>query len=164
QGDNTIEFDLYSRNNLNGDLLGTVARNFTIIDDISGSLDIDVALFDADTDELLTPLEEGDEILASTLAGKNVTIASFVPDDSLLFGQVESMFLDLNDGQVTQTENVEPYALFGNNGNNYRGGGVGLLPQGDNTIEFDLYSRNNLNGDLLGTIARNFTIVDDLGV
>ncbi|MEO0824678.1 MAG: ExeM/NucH family extracellular endonuclease [Cyanobacteria bacterium J06642_9] len=164
QGDNTIEFDLYAQNRLRGDLLGTVTRNFTIIDDISGSLGIDVALFDADTDQLLTPLEEGDEILASTLAGKNVTIAAFVPDDSLLFGQVESMFLDLNDGQVTQTENVEPYALFGNNGNNYRGGGVGLLPQGDNTIEFDLYSRNNLNGDLLGTVARNFTIVDDLGV
>ncbi|MGF1525007.1 MAG: beta strand repeat-containing protein, partial [Leptolyngbyaceae cyanobacterium] len=161
EGDNTIEFDLYSKNGLRGDLLGTVTRNFTVVDDISGSADLTVGLFDADSDTLITEIEDGDEILASTIADRNLTIAAFVPDHTPLFGQVESIVLNLNDGQVTRTENVEPYSLFSNQGDDFKGGGVGLLPEGDNAIAFELYAKNGARGDLLDTITRNFAVVDD---
>ena len=67
------------------------------------------------------------------------------------------MFLDLNDGEATRTENVEPYALFGDiNGDFLTGSGI---PIGTNTIQFDLYEQNGLSGELLGTVSRDFTIV-----
>ncbi len=120
---------------------------------------LDVGLFDADSDSLITFLENGDEILGSTLEGRSLTIAAFVPDDSLFAGQVESIFLDLNNGHTTRRENVEPYSLFGDVGGDLRGGAI---PVGENEIDFELYSRNGLRGDLLSTVTLSFTIVDDL--
>lgn len=159
-GSNTLTLDLFSQNKLQGDLLETVTRDFTIIDDLSSSPDLDIGLFDADTDTLITILEEGDELLASDLAGRDVTIAAFVADDSPFFGQVESMSLDLNQGQITQIENVEPYALFGDRDQNFFGGS---LPTGENHISFDLFSENGLGGDFLGTVTRSFSIVESYG-
>lgn len=159
-GSNTINLDLYSQNQLQGDLLGTITRTFTIVDDISGeSSNLSVGLFDADSDILITAIQDGDEILASTLAGRSLTIVAFVPDDSIFSDQVESMFFNFNSGQVTRIENVEPYALFGDNQGDYDGGSI---PLGDNSISFDLYSQNNLQGNLLGIVTRNFTVIDDL--
>ncbi len=149
-GENQIRFDVYG---LGGDLLGTVIRSFSIVEDL------DIGLYDADSDELITPLNEGDELLASTLEGRKVTIAAFVPEESPFFSQVESMRLNLNDGEVIRTENTEPYALFGDINENYSGG---TLPFGDNRIAFEVYSDDNLQGDLLGTVTRNFTISNDL--
>ncbi len=123
------------------------------------SVVLDIRLYDAKSDTLITTLQEGDEISASALLGKKVTIAAFVPEDSLFSGQVDSIFLNLNDGAVARTENAEPYSLFGDFNNDFHGG---FLPVGDNTITFDLYSQNNRKGNLLGTLTRNFTIVDDL--
>lgn len=108
---------------------------------------------------MITILEDGAELLASTLADRNVTLAALVPDDSLFAGEVESIFLNLNEGEITRRENVEPYTLFGNIKEDFRGG---VLPVGESAIAFDLYSQNGLKGELLGTITRNFTIVDDL--
>lgn len=159
-GSNTIELSLYSQNRLQGDFLGAINRSFKIIDDISGEpSDLSVGLFDADTDTLITTVQNGDQILVSELAGKSLTLAAFIPDGSIFSDQVESILFNLNNGQVTQTENVEPYALFGDNQGDYNGG---IIPVGHNTITFDLYSQNKLQGDLLGTISRSFTIVDDV--
>ncbi|NEQ99108.1 MAG: DNRLRE domain-containing protein, partial [Cyanothece sp. SIO2G6] len=148
-GDNTITFDLYSKNKLGGDRLGTVTRNFSITPDANepGSDDLAVGLYDADTNTLITLLEEGDVISESLIAGRNVTIVALVNDGSLLASEVESMQFNFNNGDVIQTENVEPYALFGDRKGDFRGG---TLPIGDNTITFDLYSKNKLGGDRLG--------------
>jgi hypothetical protein len=106
----------------------------------------------------LPPWRDGDEILASEIAGRKVTLAAFVPEDSVLFGRVESIFFDLNAGAVTQTENIEPYALFGDRNGNFNGGS---LPLGENSLSLDLFSRDRRQGDLLGTVSRNFAIVND---
>ncbi|MEL7315248.1 MAG: cadherin-like domain-containing protein, partial [Cyanobacteria bacterium J06559_3] len=156
-GDNQIAFDLYSENGLRGELLDTVTRSFTIVEDRSP--DLEIGLYDADNDTLITILEDGDELLASTLADRTVTLAAFVPDDSLFAGEVESMFLNLNEGEITRRENAEPYALFGDIRGDFSGG---VLPIGESAIAFDLYSKNGLKGELLGTVTRDFTIVDDL--
>ncbi|NEQ99425.1 MAG: hypothetical protein F6K30_22430 [Cyanothece sp. SIO2G6] len=49
--------------------------------------------------------------------------------------------------------------MFGDRNGDLRGG---TLPTGENTITFDLYSKNKLGGDRLGTITRNFSIVNDI--
>jgi len=159
-GDNSIDFDLYSRNRLRGDLLGSVTRDFNVVDDITGQSDVTVGLFDAETDSLITVLGENTEIQSSAIAGKEITIGAFVLEDSPFFGQVESMFLDLNNGQKTATENVEPYTLFGDFSGNFLGQSS-VLQSGENTIEFDLYSRNRRRGDLLGSVTRSFTVVGE---
>ncbi|PSB11248.1 hypothetical protein C7B62_06180 [Pleurocapsa sp. CCALA 161] len=130
-------------------------------DDISGSTfeetGITVGLYDADTDTLIAPLKNGTQIQASEVAGKNLTIAASVPEDSVYFEQVESVFLNLNDGQVAKTENLEPYALFGNDNEEYSKGGIDM--HGEQTIAFELYSQDNLGGEMLGNINLDFSIV-----
>jgi hypothetical protein len=84
-------------------------------------------------------------------------LRGFVPENSLLFGQVESAFIDLN-GKQTRTENFEPYASFGDSNGDFFGGSI---PDGENTVEFKLYSEDNLGGQSLGTVIRNFTIVGE---
>ena len=119
-----------------------------------------VELIDADTDEVIQTLEDGDVLAEGALAGRNVTIAATVPEDGSLGGQVESVVLDLNDGQRSRTENAEPYALFGDNtgtGNFFKGPAGFALPTGANTISFGLFEQNGGRG-LIDTVEIGFTI------
>ena len=126
----------------------------------AGPSDIMVGLYDTKTDTLIQELGEGTtEIAASKLAGRDVTIAAYVRDGNSLDGRVESVYLNLNDGEVTQTENVEPYALFGDNGGDFKGSNLQFLDS--NTIRLDLYSENRRGGSLLDTVVRNFKIIED---
>ena len=117
---------------------------------------VTVGLYDTDTDTLIASLENGTQIEASEVAGRNLTISASVPEDSI-FSEAQSMFLDLNDGQVTTTENVEPYAVFGDNDGDYFNGGVDL--QGEQTIAFEMYSHDELGGEMLGNVEVDFSIV-----
>ena len=123
--------------------------------------DLEVGLFDADTDELITLIDNDTEILESDLRNRSVTIAAFVPEESDFFGDVGSVELDLNDGQEVRVENVEPYALFGDRRGDFNGS-KDFLAAGENTIEFGLFSGRSLRGDLLGSVSRSFEVVDDI--
>ncbi|MEM9220304.1 MAG: hypothetical protein AAGD25_39010 [Cyanobacteria bacterium P01_F01_bin.150] len=118
---------------------------------------LDIGLYDAQTDALIQILEEGDTLLASSIRDLNdVNIGALIPSDSSFFGQVESMQVLLNGSAATDYfENVAPYALFGDTLGDYF---QGALAQGDNTVTFELYAKNNGQGDLIGTVERNFTI------
>ncbi len=153
-GDNTVTFDLFSEDGLRGDFLGSISRDFTIVDFDTA---VEVGLYDADTDELIALIGDGDEIRLDGAADRNLTIAAIVPPDSPLFDDVESMRIDLNDGAVVNVENLEAYSLFGNTGSDFQGGDI---PTGENVVTFDLFSENQLQGDFLGTLTRNFTILD----
>ena len=117
---------------------------------------VTVGLYDTDTDTLIAPIENGTQIQKSEVADKNLTVAVSISEDSVL-SEVESVFLDLNDGQVTRTENVEPYALSGDRNGDYFPGEVDF--QGDNTIAFELYSEDELGGEMLDSMSINFSIV-----
>ena len=125
------------------------------VEPVSGT-GVNVGLYDTDTDTLIAPLENGTQIQKSEVAGKNLTISVSVPEDSI-FSEVESVFLDLNDGRVTRTENVEPYAVFGDRHGDYFEGGMDL--QGENTIAFELYSQDELGGEMFDSISIDFSIV-----
>ncbi|MEL7083369.1 MAG: S8 family serine peptidase [Cyanobacteria bacterium J06597_1] len=155
-GRNSISFELYSKDGLRGEQLATVTRQFTLVEDSP----VDIGLYDADRDRLIRTLQDGVEILASELEGRNVTIAALVPEDSPLLDAAESMQLNFNEGEVVRAENTEPYALFGDReGDFFAGSG---LPTGSNTLAVDVYSGNDLQGQLLETVNRSFTIVNDL--
>ena len=118
-----------------------------------------VGLYDTHEDTLIAPLENGIQINASDIAGKSLTISASVPEDSV-YSEVESVFLNLNDGQVTRTENVNPYAIFGDIDGEYFQGEIGL--QEENTIVLELYSQDNLGGEMVGNINVDFSIAKHL--
>ena len=120
--------------------------------------DLDISLYDAASDTEIAPLTEGAVVSLAQIANlNNVSIAATVSADSAFFGQVGSIVLDLNNGSKTRTENVTPYALFGDKQGNFRGGSS---PQGSNTITFQLFRGSRGRGELLGTVTRNFTLAD----
>ena len=127
-------------------------------------IEIVVGLYDTEDDSLVATLEDGIEIQASDIAGKSLTIAASFPEDSVYSEQVQSVFFNLNDGQITQAESLEPYALFGDtypllgqDDGAFRKGEIGLQEQ--NTISFELYSEDNLGGESLGNIDVEFSVV-----
>ena len=85
-----------------------------------------------------------------------MSISEFVSEDSTYFGDVESVFLNFNDGQVSGTDNLDADALFGDNDGDYFQGGINL--QGENTITIELYSEDNLGGEMLGSVDVKFSV------
>ena len=125
---------------------------------------VDIGLYDADTDTLIRLLHEGDEIPLTDIAGRSLTIVAATPQTSPVFGQVESMFFDFNDGQKAQAENYAPYALFGDKRGDLKPGLESLLDIGDHAISIDLYSEDYLGGTKLGTVVCSFSVVADEGL
>lgn len=144
-GRNKITFEL----NLKNGRQKTVTREFNIIE----RPDLKVGIFNADSDSLITLLEDGDRVSASLLRGKKVTIAGFHASDD-----VESALLNFNDGDIKRIENHEPWSLLGDNNGDFNGV-RGLIPLGPNNINFKLYSEDNLGGDLLGIVDVDFSVV-----
>lgn len=109
-----------------------------------------IGLYDAGSDTLIETIENGDKITVNST--DNLTIAATASKNS----PVESVFLNLNNGQVTRRENAAPYALFGDEQNDFMGGSIS---EGSNSITLKAYSQDNLKGTLLETLNRDFTIV-----
>ena len=122
----------------------------------SEEMEMTVGLYDTDEDTLVMSLDDGMEIQASEVAGMDLTISVSIPEDSPYFEQVESVFLNLNEGQVTRTEIMEPYAVFGDDGGDYFEGGIDM--QGENNIAFELHS-NDAGSEMLGSFDVSFSIV-----
>ena len=116
-----------------------------------------IELYDTHDDTLIASLENGTSIQTSDIAGRCLTVSASVSEDSIYSGQVESMLIDLNDGAYTRTENVDPYALFGDDNGDYFEGGIDL--QGENTIAFELYSEDELGGEMLAEVNIDFSFV-----
>jgi len=161
QADNVLSLELFDENRGKGDLLDTVAFDFTVIDDVQPTEDdLRVFLIDGRRDTIVAELTDGTVIDRDLIAHKKLTIAAFV-DDSFEF-DVDSMKLTLND-RFEKVENIEPYSLFGDwfqlGWENYRGR-RNILEEGENKIEFELYTDNHLRGDALGTVSIDFTVAE----
>ncbi|MEL7471620.1 MAG: hypothetical protein AAFN27_24465, partial [Pseudomonadota bacterium] len=162
--ENQISFDLFTGNKGRGDLLDTITRSFTVIDDVVPTEhDLRIVLVDARRNTEIAELTDGAEIALSDIQGKKLSVAAFV-EDQFQF-DVDSARVTLND-DYTKVENFEPYSLFGDwsrfGWENYSGR-RNIFDEGENTIEFDLYTDNHLRGDNLGTVSVDFTVVDDIG-
>jgi len=150
---------------VDGELLATDNSSYVNPFDDSGNgddeIDFDVGIFDTVSDDLVTPLENGDSFSSNELPGGNLTISTEIEQTSGLFGSVGSVRLRLTgeDTNIVRVENVAPYALFGDNGGDFLGGIP--LEAGDYTLSLAAFSQKGANGELLDTEFISFTVTDE---
>ncbi|MEM9475977.1 MAG: Ig-like domain-containing protein [Pseudomonadota bacterium] len=101
-------------------------------------------LVDTDSDTRLIELAEHTILHSSVAEGQDLSVASDI-DETML--DAESAQLSL-DGDAVRTENVEPYALFGDIDRDYMGA-LDLEEGESREIAIDYYSEDNAAGDLL---------------
>ena len=98
-------------------------------------------------------LMEGSEINLFDLTTSNLNIRANATED------VESVRLELSgERSVARTENLAPFALFGDNSGNYL---AGELPVGAYNLVATPYSGNNLNGSAGTQLEINFDVISD---
>ncbi|MEM9043263.1 MAG: DUF5060 domain-containing protein [Pseudomonadota bacterium] len=107
-------------------------------------------LIDAESDTVVSDLEDGDVIIVGSGGLSELSIQA-VPS-----GNVGSIVFSLN-GEPVQTENIQPYALFGDNSGDYTGD---TLPAGSHILSATLFSGKNGTGDNLGTSEISFDVAD----
>lgn len=159
-GDNNLTLDLFDRNGTTGDPLAMIDFDFTIVDQPPEPAALQIGLFDAETDTLIDQIDDGDVFSVTEADRRDLTIGVTVPDDSPLSGQAQSVLLNLNNGQSTRLENVEPFTLYGDfDGDLFDQDG---LPAGTNTLTLQVFSEDGGQGDLLDTVELSFTIDETL--
>ncbi|UJH66977.1 BspA family leucine-rich repeat surface protein [Allomuricauda sp. SCSIO 65647] len=141
----------YSYTDGNG-CTGMAAQFITVIDTSVLSI-ISFNLIDADNDVVLRPLIDGDVIDVSGFLTMNLNIQAVATADT------ESVLLELTGDQIgTRTENVAPYALFGDSGGDYFGI---VFPLGMFEITATPYSGNSLTGEMGTPLVISFEFVDN---
>ena len=110
-------------------------------------------LIDADEDKILMKIVDGDEINISDLPTLNLNIQAVATDD------VGSVRLELTGPQSNgRTENVAPYALFGDRSGDYSGN---VFPLGDYGLTATPYSNRSLRGTMGTALGISFSFVDE---
>lgn len=141
----------------------TIEPIFTEDELTEGSLydEMHIGLYDTDTGNLISEIGEGAKIKIEEWQDDDLTIAVTLDPSHDLYGEVESMRMQLRGTEYrNQTENGEPYALYGGSGLGYGE----AWEMGDFTIRLRAYSQNNLYGSKLfdRTIAFSLALPDDL--
>lgn len=124
----------------------TVSFDWTITEAPQNGV-VSFTLVDADANEPIAefdPIPEGATLNLADLPDDLAIIANTNPDPI-----DNGVSFNLNDGDVTQKENVSPYALGGDNGGDYYGFD---LPLGENTLTATTDE---------GSLTLNFTVIDE---
>jgi hypothetical protein len=119
------------------------------------SLLSDIRLFDTNTDKALFDLRDGAKLSSSDLAGRMVTLSAEAINSDISIGSVR---LEL-DGKYNRIENVEPYALFGDNAKGDFKGGI-EIPDGTHSLTLTAYSGKQGKGSVLEQVTLNFEVGD----
>ncbi len=117
-----------------------------------GSAYLDFFLADANTDRVLRPISDGED-LSSLEAGRHLTVLAEAKDGVSGIG---SVIYEVN-GR-SQTENFTPYAVFGNIDEDLRPGPGAGLGEGEITIDVAIYSGPRGTGTLLETMEFDLTL------
>jgi hypothetical protein len=104
---------------------------------------------DAGTDQKIVEIHNGTTFDDVLFAGKSITIVGEGPGESFKF--------NFDNGKVTRTENVAPYALMGDQNGDLLGGLT--LGPGSHTLVTDIYSGENGTGTNLSHDTIGFFIV-----
>ncbi len=112
-------------------------------------------LINADTDQDIQTLMDGDALQTSTLPTQNLSIRVAFPDQ-----KIGSVVFDFNDKKRFQVENFTPYALLGDKEGDYHGF---TPPPGIHTITATPYSLADGKG-VAGKPARITLKVDYMGI
>ena len=115
-------------------------------------------LIDTDTDKEIATVADNDSIDFSLIKGKNVSVAA-VAVDAATKADIGSVTLELA-GQK-RTENVNPYALFGDKDGGYFKGRS--FEEDAYSLVFTAYEGKEGQGDVLNTGSLNFSF-DELSI
>jgi len=116
---------------------------------------LDIKLIDTSTDEVLVDLHQGMKLSSDDLSDRKITLSAEAIGGSA--GTIGSVRLEM-DGQYSRMENVEPYALFGDNNGNFFGGKQ--LADGIHTATLTVYEGKNGTGSVLEQVNLEFDIGD----
>lgn len=137
-----------------GSNLTTISETVIVVSpmQITSSI-LSFTLVNADTNEDIVPLEEGMEISIADLPTLNLNIRANASDDA------QSVALSLSgDKSTSRTENVSPYALYGDSPTgNYSGSEFGL---GSYTVSATAYAESQLAGNSGEELSLNFQIIE----
>nr|WP_070961434.1 TadE/TadG family type IV pilus assembly protein [Hyphomonas sp. Mor2] len=123
--------------------------------------ELHVGLYDTDTGDLISEIGQDAKIKVEDWQDDDLTIAVTLDPGHDLYGQVESMRLQLRGTETkNKNDNGEPYSLYG-------GSGIGSgesWSMGEFTIRLRAYSENNREGTKLfdETIAFSLALEGDL--
>lgn len=107
-GTHVVNALVFDQPGANGNLILSVERTFTLVDNGPQSAGVELLLVDSNTDQDVALLQDGDVIdETGTLTLRAQIVAGPIDDTFVQF------FVD---GSVVQTERVEPYALAGDSG------------------------------------------------
>ena len=159
-----INITAFSESNAGGDVIGMSSLQIEVADQsdemvsevepgVTPESSLQFFLADAQTNETLSELTNGSSVDQSILEDRNLTIFVLSDDED-----IESIQI-FTDGTLTQTENIAPYALFGDNGGDFLSGS-GLQ---DNSFDltFAAYDDNDGEGNLIEEIDLSIQITDE---
>lgn len=107
-------------------------------------------LWDARTDRLIARIDDGGYVDPELVLHRPVNIVA-VPADP---ASVESIFFDFK-GERTRTENVYPYALFGDRRGDFNGSELEL---GEHSLSVTAYAQNRLKGSQVFSDTLTFVV------
>lgn len=116
-----------------------------------GDLTVSLALVDADANETITNIGQGDLIVLSNVGVDNISVIANVSG-----GTPKSIVFEVN-GSKVQTENAAPYAIAGDGRGNYN---AWNYPMGEVTIRATAYSKKKGQGNVRGCTEITFFLAD----
>ena len=155
--------DAFSKAGAKGALLDSFDFDFTVANPSAPAVTpVTVGLYDSDTETLTRVLHTGDVLDAAALAD-STTFVVHVAEAGALAGKVGSIKLALSgDATAARTELGVPYALFGDDAGDLKGGLH--LAAGSYHFDADVFSGAGGKGTLLGSFDYDFTVADPLAI
>ena len=157
----TVEATAYTLPKAQGDTISTLRLTFALKNELLTAFN----LIDATTDEVLFPLTDF-TIINLSLLGDSLNIRAVGNDDAI--GSVEfvleetDIFVDPIEVVVRRTENIPPFALFGDKGfDDYRSG---TFAEAFYLLTATPYSEDRLQGMAGEPISVIFAVSDDGGL
>ena len=150
-GLNTITATPFTETKGNGDSGLSSTVNFEVIRTLQP---ITFALIDADTNTILSVIDDGTSIDLGTFNTTDFSIEAFVDGTS-----VGSIVFNFNGQDAFQTENFEPYSLSGDRNGDFRPLDI---PLGTNELTANGFSKKGGQGDLIATGTISFEVTRSL--
>ena len=140
--------DAGNEETLTSDATSVVAAA-TVADTLVG-----ITLVDTSGQSAVATLTDGATVTLDDPANGSYGIRVDVAENA----EVGSVHLELSGSKtVSQTENIPPHSLYGDDGGNLNGEG---LPVGSYTLRATAYSEDNLGGDELQALEISFTVAE----
>ncbi|MGB5691862.1 MAG: T9SS type A sorting domain-containing protein, partial [Flavobacteriaceae bacterium] len=152
-GANTVTATPFTGGGGSGDAGIDLTIDFEVVDTGQPADIISFVLVNADTDEVIGTLINGDVVNLGDFAANAFNISAEVD-----IAGVKSVVFDYNGVSNFRTENVAPYALGGDSGGNFA---PLAFPLGINSVTATAYSSNNGGGAVLATADLSFEVIEE---